>query len=79
MPMKLQGPRALPLRDFSPGLSALLIAAVIAGVLTALRVRHQLNIADLSGLVIAVALGSLGPILFLLVLARIFHAWPFSN
>jgi hypothetical protein len=67
------------LRDFSPGLVAIVIGGVIVGVLTALRVRRNLNIADLSGLVIAIALGSIWPIMALLVVARVLHVWPFAR
>lgn len=61
------------------GLSAIAIAALILGVLKLFGVKHNLGLLETAGWVIGAIGGSLFPALLLLVIARYFGLWPFSN
>jgi len=61
------------------GLFAIPIAALIVGVLKLFGVKHNPDLIEAAGWVIAAVLGSLFPGLLLLAIARYFGLWPFSN
>lgn len=67
------------MRDFVPGLVAILIATPIYWIVRFVRRESALSFAEVSTWVVVFGVGSVFPVILLLAAARYFHVWPFSN